>query len=153
MKKARKILLSEFFVIVSLLLLIILIFESGFILPGSIIGGQSLFIVQFIMQLLTLLLVPFSLYLFRLSVIKKALFADNSPGKRSLCLWGTVRMLIIAIPMLINMIFYYLYGKDSSFFYLSIILFLCILFFYPSNKRCHQETTCFKVVNNDTMEE
>ena len=53
--------------------------------------------------------------------------------------WGVLRMAMLCLPMMADMTFYYIFGADVRFFYLSVITFLCLFFIYPSLERCLQE--------------
>ena len=53
--------------------------------------------------------------------------------------WGTIRLLTLEVPMLVDTLLYYIY-MNTTFGYLGIILALCLPFVYPSLSRCEDET-------------
>ena len=53
--------------------------------------------------------------------------------------WGIVRLCLLNVPMVINLVCYYLF-VGAGFGYLAIILFLSLFFVYPSLSRCYNET-------------
>ena len=54
--------------------------------------------------------------------------------------WGTIRLLILEVPMLVNTLLYYIY-MNTTFGYMAIILLLCLPFVFPSLNRCLAETS------------
>ena len=89
------------------------------------------------MELLTLCVIPIALRMFKLSKIKKRLYEGK---EKELRLWGSLRMMMLCIPMIFNSFFYLVLYK-ASFAYLAIILFICLFFIYPSLARCQAEVT------------
>ena len=49
-----------------------------------------------------------------------------------------LRLLILLVPMLVNTLLYYAYGK-TTFGYMAIILCLTLPFVYPGKERCESE--------------
>lgn len=101
---------------------------------------QLTFATQMMMQLVTIVCVPVALRLFKWKVISRKLHAN--PG--ALRSWGSLRLGLICVPMLINTLLYE-QTQLASFGYLSIISLLCLFFIYPSLERCRadigEETT------------
>lgn len=139
MNKSRKILLGELAAAILLTLLIVIAFESGLLMPGSLSGHGSLYYVQMAMQLTTLFVIPTGLYLLRNGIVKKSVMGARSEG--IYILWASVRMLMLCVPLVLNILFYYLYGSEVGFFYLAVVLFLALYFVYPSEDRCKRETS------------
>jgi hypothetical protein len=54
--------------------------------------------------------------------------------------WGTIRLLILQVPMLADTLLYYMY-MNTTFGYLAIMLLLCLPFVFPSLNRCLAETS------------
>lgn len=139
MNKSRRILLGELAAAILLTLLIVIAFESGLLMPGSLSGHSSLYYVQMAMQLTTLFVIPTGLYLLRNGIVKKSVMGARSEG--IYILWASVRMLMLCVPLVLNILFYYLYGSEVGFFYLAVVLFLALYFVYPSEDRCKCETS------------
>lgn len=141
MDKTRKILLTELIGSCLLALMIIVVYEVRLVWPGGWVGveNSTLVTVQFLMQLLTLAVIPLSLFLFKIGYVRGVLQADESHVSRHLHFWGSVRILMLCVPMVLNIFFYYIFDEVVSFFYLAVILGLSLFFVYPSKKRCEHE--------------
>ncbi len=117
-------------------------YETEILLPGmwAFAGDSQISVVlQFSMQLVTLAVIPLALFLFKIRYVAASLRADESHVCRQLLFWGTIRMLLLCIPMTLNMYFYYAFGDIVGFYYLSIILALSLVFVFPSKGRCERE--------------
>ncbi len=126
----------------ALAVLIVLLFEGGVFAPMQVLaGGQSLFISTIIMQLLTIGGIPFALYLFRIPRIHSQLTASDDSRWGALLRWGSLRMMLLCLPMVVNVLFYYLSSLTVAFAYMAIILAICLVFVYPSAARCAYDTT------------
>ena len=141
MDKTRQILLTELVGSCLLALLVVAVFETGLILPGgwADLGNETVVTLQFLMQMLTLAAIPLALFLFKIGYVRAILHTDESHVSSHLLFWGSVRMMILCVPMVLNMFFYYAFGDSVSFFYLAVILALSLFFVYPSKKRCEHE--------------
>lgn len=138
MEKVSKILKNFFYGILAVALIIVVVFETGLLTPGGLGGDKAAeFPVLTAMELLTVCLIPFSLYLFRVKKIRRNLL--DSPAQ-SLLTWGFVRLAMLAFLVIVNVACYYLY-MNASFGYMAIIAAICMLFVYPSLGRCKEETT------------
>jgi hypothetical protein len=91
-------------------------------------------------ELLTLIAVPLALRLFKFGAVRRRLYEDN---EHALAIWGTIRILILGLPMVMSALLYYLF-LNASFGYIAIILLISMLFIYPSMERCVSETTAPK---------
>jgi len=88
------------------------------------------------MELLTVILIPLALRLFKF----KKIATDLSERKQAaLVWWGTIRIEMLALPLLANTLLYYLY-MSTTFGYMAIILLICMVFIYPSKDKCYFET-------------
>ena len=141
MDKTRKVLLTELISSCIITLLIIAVYELKLILPGGWADAESsnMVTVQFLMQLLTLAAIPLSLFLFKIGYVRSDLHTDESHVSRKLLFWGSLRLLMLCIPMILNVFFYYVFGDNVNFFYLAVILALSLCFVFPSKKRCNHE--------------
>lgn len=119
-----------------LALLIILVFETGLLDSGTLAGNKvTEYGTAVILELMALVLIPLSFWLFKWKKVK----ADMGRMKESaLLLWGMVRLLMLCIPMIACILAYYIF-LTPTFYYLALILAICLFFFYPSADRCARE--------------
>lgn len=133
MRRTYVILLIAFLLPVLLSLLLIVLFESELFIPGSRTGNLTEeFYLLMAMELLTICFVPVALWMFRSKTIKNKLISGR---EQVLLPLGLVRLLMLAVPMMVNTLFYYIYMLPS-FGYLAIILFLSMFFIFPTMERC-----------------
>ena len=88
MDKTRKILLTELIASCCLALLLVGSYETGLLLPGfwaTEDNSQLLVLLQFCMQLTTLIAIPLALFLFKIRYVADSLQADESHVDRQLC--------------------------------------------------------------------
>lgn len=138
MEKVSSILKKLFYGILAVVLLIVVVFETGLLTPGSLGGDKAAeFPILTAMELLTVCLIPFSLYLFRVKSVRQNLLAAPA---QSMLTWGFVRMAMLAFLLVVNVVCYYLY-MNASFGYMAIIAAISMLFIYPSIGRCKEETS------------
>lgn len=117
-------------------LFIVVAFESSPEIQGVLSSeGPSLFYCTFVMELVTVCIIPLSLRLFKFRKIADDL---KQRGEAALNHWGQVRLCLLALPMWVNVLFYYL-SMNTTFGYMAIILLLCMPFVYPSMSRCLSE--------------
>lgn len=135
--KVQKTLLWETLTLIILSLMVVVLFETDFLIPGIwAMSSDLMYIIMMVMELLTICLVPVALKMFRMKILKRKL-SNNGGG--ALLRWGTLRILLIGLPMLLNTIFYYLF-MAVAFAYMAVIGLLCFSFIYPSMDRCIDET-------------
>ncbi len=109
--------------------------ESG-ILPEGVLktaDGSAEFAAAMVMELTTICVIPVALRLFKWKAVARRVATPEG----LLCL-GSVRLLMLCVPMLANTVLYYLY-VNVAFGYLAIILFLCMAFVLPTKERCAAE--------------
>ena len=137
MKKVRNILLGIFLGSLGIVVVLGILFETD-ILPEGILHGhkQAEFILASVMQLLTICCIPLAIRLFRFKKVRTSLQND---GAKALLPWGTLRMCLLCVPMVVNAICYWLF-ISPGFGYMAIILFLCVFFVFPTLERCVAET-------------
>jgi len=140
MIKTRKYLQCIFWVMFALAVIIFVGCESGLFETGLLADNLTAsYYAAMGMELLMLAIIPLALRLFKFHRIHEQLVSGD--GKYcALKKFGTVRMLMIFIPLLLNLVFYYLF-MATAFGYMAIILVLCLFFIYPSAARCEAETT------------
>jgi len=140
MEKTVRQLRTLFFCSIAVALIIVILFETELILPGSLaLNTRQCFVVATIMELLTIVIIPFALRLFKFKKIN-SLLTNEDQRWENLLSYGTTRILMLSVPMIVNTLCYYLF-MSTAFAYLAIILFLCMFFVYPSVDKCVAETT------------
>ena len=146
LKRVQKILMIEFCFPLLLALLIIVLYETNVLTSGIWSGDTYLeFVCLSVMELLTICLIPLALRLFKMKKVNNALHVDTKRAPASLLLWGSYRLDMLVIPLLVNLLLYYFFMK-AAFGYMAIILFLCMFFVVPTLERCVTET---KVEDNE----
>lgn len=126
-----------FFAPIILALILVVLYESEIILPGSLkIGTQAWFIILTVMELLTIAVIPAALYLFKIKKVKEALKAEPVAAMKK---YGVMRLLMLGLPLVANTDLYYM-SMNVAFGYMAIILLLVLPFVYPSKARCEEET-------------
>lgn len=116
-------------------LVIVALFENDLLPCGIMISDDKSveFVVATIMELLTICVIPVALKLFRFKRISKLLTSAEALSK-----WGTIRLLMLCVPMIVNTVFYYMF-MNVAFGYMGIIIFLCLFFVVPTKERCRSE--------------
>ena len=136
MKKARNILLLEIYSSIIISLVAVVLFEAEILIPGGLADDKNLeFMILSIMEIATLCLIPLALRLFKFNHIGKQLTDGNGNG---LLKWGSLRMMMLCLPMIANTILYYEF-MAVAFGYMAIIGLICLMFIYPSSGRCANE--------------
>ena len=98
---------------------------------------QTGYYVQMVMILLTLGLVPTALRLFKFGTIHAALIAHPA---EALLKWGGIRILILGLLLVVNTLLYYIYGFETTYGYLAVMVMLTMPFVLPTMGRCKAET-------------
>lgn len=136
-KKVQLLLQWVFWVPVALTLLTTGLGEAD-VLPVGVLAEnkEAEFVLASIMEILAIVAIPLALKLFKLKPIANRLAAPA--GVSALRLWGVVRLSLLCVPMMVNIVSYYLF-MWVGFAYLAIILLLSLFFVYPSLSRCYNE--------------
>lgn len=136
MKRTRKILLLEFWIPIAVCLIVIVLFENELLLPGVKGDNKVLdYYAAIVMELVTICLIPLALRLFKFKKVKKAMIGKSFDG---LLRWGSLRLCMLVVPMMVNAVLYYTF-MNVAFGYMGIIGLLCLVFVYPSKTRCQSE--------------
>lgn len=116
---------------------LVALFETDVLPCGSlaVTDTEAEFVVTAAVEIVTICLIPLSLRLFRFKKVAKSL-VDSVALMR----WGTLRLLMLCVPLVANTLLYYLY-MNTAFGYLAIILALCMVFVVPTRARCEAELT------------
>lgn len=137
-KQVQRILLTNFFFMVVVALLLVGLYEMEILAPTDMASDATLmFVILTMMELVTIVVIPVALTLFCLKAIHRKLV--NQKGD-ALLPWGTARLNMLCLPMLVNTFMYY-QTMSPAFGYMAIILFLCLFFVYPSIGRCEAEVS------------
>lgn len=135
MKRTVTILTALFWSTMAIGFAIVALFETNIVLSGDLSDNTLLdYYCTLAMELLTIAAIPFALRLFRFASVKRRLVEQPE----SLLRFASLRMMLIAIPMLINGFLYYMF-MSTTFGYMGIICLLCMSFVYPSANRCKSE--------------
>lgn len=135
MKRTVTILTALFWSTMAIGFTIVALFETNIVLSGDLSDNTLLdYYCTLAMELLTIAAIPFALRLFRFASVKRRLVEQPE----SLLRFASLRMMLIAIPMLINGLLYYMF-MSTTFGYMGIICLLCMSFVYPSANRCKSE--------------
>lgn len=96
------------------------------------------FVGSTVMILLTMGLLPLALRLFKIPAVSADLLARQAPA---LARWGTVRLLVLGLLLLVNEFLYYAFAFESTYGYLAVVVLLCMPFVVPTMGRCQAEVT------------
>lgn len=127
----------NFLFMLLLALLIVVLYESELLVGGSMeVDTSFAFVVSVVMELVTIVVIPVALKLFGFKAVHRKLVSRKGDA---LLPWGTARLNMLCVPLLVNTFMYY-QTMTPAFGYMAIILFLCLFFIYPSMGRCLDET-------------
>lgn len=127
-KKLRNLLI----VTVAVPLLAAIVYECD-VLPTGVFAGnaQEEFLTVTFMELLTIVMIPLALRLFKAKDVERKVEEGDTSALRK---WGALRILMITVPLLLNTMGYYLY-MNTTFGYMALILLICLPFVYISPKK------------------
>lgn len=138
MKRVRAILMAEFCTSIIIALGIVALYEFEMIIMGTFATDEeNEFTWLTIMELVTLIAIPLALKLFKIGMVNKRL---KQTKEKALLLWGTLRILLLSFPLILNTLLYYLF-MATTFGYMAIILLLCMPFVYPALGKCYCEVS------------
>lgn len=138
MRKTKNILISEMYACVVISLMTVMLYETETLLPGALADDKNTeFLAVSLMELVTICMIPLSLRLFKFKRISRSL---KSRPEQGLKIWGSLRMMMICLPMMVNTLLYYVF-MNVAFGYMGIIGLICLLFIYPDTSRCVSETS------------
>lgn len=126
LKFSQRILLINFWVLLLAAILMVLLYETEILEPGTLLfSSDFVFLMQVIMEFLTIAVIPLALKLFAFKVVKRKLVTGKGAA---LLPWGTARINMLCLPMLVNTFMYY-QTMSPAFGYMAIILF-CVFSSY-----------------------
>ncbi len=137
MKRISKYLTCLYMLLAALTLAVIVLYETDILESGILAAEkQSEFLLTALMELISLGAAFLGLRLFKFRIVHDDLINRQEPAMMK---WGTIRLLILEVPMLVDTLLYYIY-MNTTFGYLAIMLLLCLPFIFPSLNRCLAET-------------
>lgn len=137
-RQVQRILLCNFLIMIGVALLLVIFYECELLPITSMAeNSQLLFVLQVLMELVTIVVIPVGLKMFSVKPLRRRLIEGKGD---TLLFWGTLRLNMLSVPMVFNVFFYY-QSMSPAFGYLAIIIFLCLFFIYPSLERCETETS------------
>ena len=103
------------------------------VLPTGVFAGnaQEEFLAVTFMELLTIVMIPLALRLFKAKDVERKVEEGDTTALRK---WGSLRILMITVPLLMNTLLYYLF-MNTTFGYMALILLICLPFIYPATRK------------------
>ena len=147
-KHLLKIQTVSFVALWALPLLLVVLYETS-VLPEGLYAGhvQTEYILQSATILLTIGLIPFSLRLFSLNLVKRIKELPLQEALKSYRLWSEVRLALLMAPAILGISFYYLTLNTSGLFCACMAL-IASLFCVPSRKRLLAELDLPEDIND-----
>ena len=149
MKKVRNILLTTYLLGLFLAAAIYVIMEFmdlGFDVSAGKLPDRENFVFSTVMILITLAIIPTALRLFKFRCVARN-FEDDAIA--ALQKWGSIRIVMLAGVLLINLIMYYFFGHEPVYGYLAIMVLISMVFIFPSMRRCYAETSEYNDFEDD----
>ncbi len=108
-------------------------FENG----CGITAGNNMreTITLYIMETVTLCVIPLALRLFKFGFIARKIKGSWQWFMRL----AAIRIIMMEVPLLVNTMLYYHYVKPA-YIYMAVMILLAMVFIYPSESRCKNET-------------
>lgn len=136
MEKIVKRLRTTLYMAILIAVVICALYETEILLEGGLCGDPNVeFISVTMLELLTIAIIPLSLRLLRFGEIRRHIRIGRELEFGRVAM---IRMLMLVVPMLLNVLCYYLFIK-VAFFYLAIMLVISMVFIYPTKARCEAE--------------
>ena len=135
MKETIKKLQVLYFAYLAMSSLIFLLFSySG--IPEHDATSPFEFYISTIDVILSILIIPFALKLFKFKKVHDELITNKS---EALLRYGIFRMALLENMLLLNTGLYAILFGSPTYGYLAIIFLIAIIFIYPSRDRCYSE--------------
>lgn len=149
-KKIRQLLRClqlEYALMWALPLLLVLLYETGVMTEGAYAGDARMdYVLQTVGILLAVGLIPLSLRLFSLSLVKHVKQLSLPDALKSYRRWSEVRTGMLLIPVLVNLSFYYLTLNNTGVL-CAMMALIASLFCIPTRKRMLDELDLVKEEN------
>ena len=142
--KTVKYLQAEYIMMWILPVVLVILYETGIMTEGNYAGDTRMdYILQTIGILLTVGLIPLSLRLFSLSLVKRVKQLSLPYALSSYRRWSEIRLGLLVVPVLTNLSFYYLTLNTTGLFCAALSL-IASLFCVPTRKRVWDELDLWK---------
>ncbi len=130
-----KVLKGTYLILWVLPILLCVLYEMEILSEGIFAGDVFLeYILQTVCILLTVCLIPFSLRLFNLNLVKRIKELPLTEALKSYRRWSEIRLLILCVPILLNTSFFYLTLNTTGLFCASMAL-IASAFCMPTRSR------------------
>lgn len=148
-KRLLQCLQIEYVLVWALPLLLVVLYETGIMTEGGYAGDTRMeYILQTIGILLTIGLIPLSLRLFSLSLVKYVKQLSLPEALKSYLRWSEIRIGLLLVPILVNLSFYYLTMNTTGLLCAAMAL-IASLFCVPTHKRLLDELDLVKDEENN----
>lgn len=138
-KQLLKRLKIEFVAVWCLVLLLVVCYEAGIFTEGVFVGDARMdYILTTIGILLTIVMIPLSLRLFNLNLVKRITKLSTFEALKSYRRWSEVRLALLLVAALLNMSIYYLTLNTTGLF-CSLMALLATFFCIPTKERLLKE--------------
>ncbi len=138
-KQLLKRLKIEFVAVWCLVLLLVVCYEVGLFTEGIFVGDVRMdYILTTIGILLTIVMIPLSLRLFNLNLVKRISKLSTFEALISYRRWSEVRLALLLVAALLNMSIYYLTLNTTGLF-CSLMALLATFFCIPTKERLLKE--------------
>lgn len=129
-------------------ILLVILYETGVLPEGTYTGdAQMEYIMQSASILLTIGLIPFSLRLFSLNLVKRIKELPLAKALKSYRIWSDIRYCLLFVPAMLSMTFYYLTLNTTGLFCAAIAL-IASLFCVPTYNRIANELDLPETIEN-----
>lgn len=120
-------------------ILLCVLYETGILTDGIFCGDARMeYMLQTVCILLTICLIPLSLRLFNLNLVKHIKELPLEEALKSYRRWSEIRLLLLCVPVLLNTSFYYLTLNTTGVFCASMVL-IASFFCLPTESRIINE--------------
>jgi hypothetical protein len=134
-----KILRGMYLMLWILPILLCVLYETGILTDGIFCGDARMeYMLQTVCILLTICLIPLSLRLFNLNLVKHIKELPLEEALKSYRRWSEIRLLLLCVPVLLNTSFYYLTLNTTGVFCASMAL-IASFFCLPTESRIINE--------------
>ena len=134
-----KILRGMYLMLWILPILLCVLYETGILTDGIFCGDARMeYMLQTVCILLTICLIPLSLRLFNLNLVKHIKELPLEEALKSYRRWSEIRLLLLCVPVLLNTSFYYLTQNTTGVFCASMAL-IASFFCFPTESRVINE--------------
>lgn len=131
-------------------LLLVTLYETGVMTEGTCAGDVRMeYVLQTVGILLTVGLIPLSLRLFSLSLVRNVKRLSLPEALKSYRRWSEVRTGMLLVPVLVNLSFYYLTLNNTGVL-CAMMALLASLFCVPTRKRMLDELDLVKEEHEET---